>query len=210
MISAALLLFIIVLLVSYVIFWSCKHLIYKLNRRVLARNIAIIKNGKALADFDNLTEDEIREKIIIPFFMVLGYNTHDRREFPVFQKRAPFLPDYITKKWDSSRLCKRSLYIKYDNFSDDAVDLKNKKYIDNRIQGVNIDEMMNKLYFWGECYILTNGYLYLFFDKHYKIGSHKFKFCFNFKSFTKADIEKHADYTKQYMFLEISDVYRVD
>ena len=210
MISAALLLFIIVLLVSYVIFWSCKHLIYKLNRRVLARNIAIIKNGKALADFDNLTEDEIREKIIIPFFMVLGYNTHDRREFPVFQKRAPFLPDYITKKWDSSRLCKRSLYIKYDNFSDDAVDLKNKNYIDNRIQGVNIDEMMNKLYFWGECYILTNGYLYLFFDKHYKIGTHKFKFCFNLKSFTKADIEKLAYYTKQYMFLEISDVYRVD
>ena len=66
------------------------------------------------------------------------------------------------------------------------------------------------LYFWGECYILTNGYLYLFFDKHYKIGSHKFKFCFNLKSFTKADIEKLAYYTKQYMFLEISDVYRVD
>ncbi len=210
MISAALLLFIIVLLVSYIIFASCKHLIYKLNKRVLARNMAIIKNGKAIADFDNLSEEEIRENIIIPFFQVLGYNTYDRREFPIFQKRTPFLPDYITKKWDNSRLCKRSLYIKYDNFSDDAVDLKNHKYTDNRMQGVNIDELMNKLYFWGEYYILTNGYLYLFFDKHYKMGSNKFKFCFNLKNFSKADIEKLAYYTKQYMFLEISDVYRVD
>ena len=208
MVSAALLLFIIVLSVSYIVFWSSKHLIYKLNKRVLARNLAVIKNGKYLENFENLSEDEIRENIILPFFCVLGYNTYDRREFPVFQKRAPFLPDYITKKWDSSRLCKRSLYIKYDNFTDESVDLKNKKYNDNKIQGVNVDEIMNKLYFWGEYYILTNGYLYLFFDKHYKIGSHKFKFCFNLKNFNKSDVEKLAYFTKQYMFLDISDVYR--
>ncbi len=208
MVSAALLLFIIVLLVSYIVFWSSKHLIYKLNKRVLARNLAVIKNGKYIADIGNLSEDEIRENIILPFFMVLGYNTYDRREFPVFQKRAPFLPDYITKKWDSSRLCKRSLYIKYDNFSEESVDFKNKKYNDSRIQGVNIDEIMNKLYFWGEYYILTNGYLYLFFDKHYRMGSNKFKFCFNLKNFSKEDVAKLAYFTKQYMFLDISDVYR--
>ena len=76
------------------------------------------------------------------------------------------------------------------------------------MQGVNIDELMNKLYFNGEHYVLTNGYLYLFFNKNYVIGSKKFDFCFNVKSFTKSDIARLAYFTKQYMFLQISDVYR--
>ena len=130
------------------------------------------------------------------------------REFVRTQRRASVEPDYITKKWDNSKLCKRSLYIKYEKFADDAVDLKNKVYIDNKMQGVNIDELMNKLYFNGEYYVLTNGYLYLFFNKNYVIGSKKFDFCFNVKSFTKSDIARLAYFTKQYMFLQISDVYR--
>ena len=199
MVFAALLLFLLVLLFSFIIYLFCKRVIYKLNKRVLARNIAIIKNSKELASFENLSENEIRERLIIPFFLVLGYNTFDMREFVRTQRRASVEPDYITKKWDNSKLCKRSLYIKYEKFADDAVDLKNKVYI---------DELMNKLYFNGEYYVLTNGYLYLFFNKNYVIGSKKFDFCFNVKSFTKSDIARLAYFTKQYMFLQISDVYR--
>lgn len=209
MVFVALLLFVLVLLFSLIIYLFCKKVIYKLNRRVLARNIAILKNSKELANYENLSEDEIREKLIIPFFLVLGYNTFDRREFVRTQRRAFVEPDYITKKWDNSRLCKRSLYIKFEKFSDEAVDLKNKVYNDNKMQGVNIDELMNELYFNGEYYVLTNGYLYLFFNKHYVIGSKKFEFCFDVRSFSKNDIAKLAYFTKQYMFLDISDVYRV-
>lgn len=208
MVFAALLLFLLVLLFSFIVYLFCKRVIYKLNKRVLARNIAILKNSKVLSSFEALSEDEIREKLIIPFFLVLGYNTFDMREFVRTQRRATVEPDYITKKWDNSKLCKRSLYIKYEKFNDDAVDLKNKVYIDNKMQGANIDELMNKLYFNGEYYILTNGYLYLFFNKNYVSGSKKFEFCFNVKSFTKSDIARLAYFTKQYMFLQISDVYR--
>ncbi len=208
MVLAALLLFVIVLFFSFIIFLFCKRLIYKLNRRVLARNLALIKNGKYLADYENLSENDIREKLIIPFFMVLGYNTYDMREFVRTQRRASVEPDYITKKWDNSRLCKRSLYIKYENFSDNAVNLNRKVYSDNKMQGVNIDELMNPLYFKGEYYVLTNGYLYLFFSKKYITGSEKFEFCFNVKNYSKADIANLAYFTKQYMFLQISDVYR--
>ncbi len=208
MVFAALLLFLLVLLFSFIVYLFCKRVIYKLNKRVLARNIAILKNSKDLSSFEALSEDEIREKLIIPFFLVLGYNTFDMREFVRTQRRATVEPDYITKKWDNSKLCKRSLYIKYEKFNDDAVDLKNKVYIDNKMQGANIDELMNKLYFNGEYYILTNGYLYLFFNKNYVSGSKKFEFCFNVKSFTKSDIARLAYFTKQYMFLQISDVYR--
>lgn len=208
MVLAALLLFVIVLFFSFIIFLFCKRLIYKLNRRVLARNLALIKNGKYLADYENLSENDIREKLITPFFMVLGYNTYDMREFVRTQRRASVEPDYITKKWDNSRLCKRSLYIKYEKFSDDAVNLNNKVYNDNKMQGVNIDELMKPLYFKGEYYVLTNGYLYLFFSKKYIKGSEKFEFCFNVKNYSKADIANLAYFTKQYMFLQISDVYR--
>ena len=208
MVSVALLIFIIVLAFSFIIYLFCKRLIYKLNKRVLPRNLAIIKNGKYLHDFDNLDEETKREKIVLPFFQVLGYNTYDMREFRIFSKRQSFLPDYTTKKWDNSHLSKRSMYIKFENFSEKAVDLKNKTYNDDRIQGANIDELMDKTYFWGECYVLTNGYLYLFFDKKYVKGSRKFKFCFNLKNYTKSDVAKLAYYTKQYMFLQIEDVYR--
>lgn len=208
MVSVALLIFIIVLTFSFVIYLFCKRLIYKLNKRVLPRNLAVIKNGKYLKNFDNLDEETKREKIILSFFQVLGYNTYDMREFRIFSKRQSFLPDYTTKKWDNSRLSKRSMYIKYEDFSENSVDLINKTYNDDRIQGVNIDELMDKTYFWGECYVLTNGYLYLFFDKKYVFGSKKFKFCFNLKNYTKSDVAKLAYYTKQYMFLQVEDVYR--
>lgn len=208
MVSLALLLFIFVLLFSYIIFLFSKRLVYKLNKRVLARNLAIIKNGESLAHFNSLDEETKRAKIIIPFFQVLGYNTYDMREFRVFSKRQSFLPDYVTKKWDNSHLCKRSMYIKYENFSESAVDLKKNIYHDDRIQGACIDELMDKTYFLGECYVLTNGYLYLFFDKNYKEGSNKFKFCFNLKDYDKKSVAQLAYYTKQYMFLQIEDVYR--
>ena len=198
MVFAALLLFLLVLLFSFIIYLFCKRVIYKLNKRVLA----IIKNSKELSSFEKLSENEIRERLIIPFFLVLGYNTFDMREFVRTQRRASVEPDYITKKWDNSKLCKRSLYIKYEKFAEDAVDLKNKVYVDNKMQGVNIDELMNKLYFNGECY------LYLFFNKNYVPGSKKFEFCFNVKNFTKSDVARLAYFTKQYMFLQISDVYR--
>ena len=86
MVSLALLLFIIILIFSFVIYVFCKRLIYKLNKRVLPRNLAVIKNGKYLKDFDFLDEETKREKIILPFFQVLGYNTYDMREFRIFSK----------------------------------------------------------------------------------------------------------------------------
>ena len=98
MVSAALLLFIIVLSVSYIVFWSSKHLIYKLNKRVLARNLAVIKNGKYLENFENLSEDEIRENIILRFSVFWDITPMIEGSFRFFKKRAPFLPDYITKK----------------------------------------------------------------------------------------------------------------
>ena len=39
-------------------------------------------------------------------------------------------------------------------------------------------------------------------------GSRKYDFCFNIKQYNKTDAAKLAYFTKQYMFLEISDVYR--
>lgn len=208
MVSIALLIFIIVLAFSFIIYLFCKRLIYKLNKRVLPRNLAVIKNGKYLAAFDKLDEETKRAKIVLPFFQVLGYNTYDENEFRIFSKRQTFLPDYITKKWENGHLYKRSMYIKYENFSEKAVNLKTKTYNDDRINGGNIDEMMNKTYFSGEYYVLTNGYLFLFFDKNYVFGSKKFKFCFNLKNYTKSDVAQLAYYTKQYMFLQIEDVYK--
>ena len=79
MITFSVILFLIVLLVSWFIFLFCKRVIYKLNKRVLARNMALVKNGPYMAKFDELSEAEIREKLIFPFFMVLGYNTYDMR-----------------------------------------------------------------------------------------------------------------------------------
>lgn len=207
MIILAIILFIVVLLFSLVIYYFCKRLIYKLNKRVLARNLAVIKNGKYLSDYDKLDDTSVKEHLIIPFFLVLGYNTFDFREFVRSNKKASFIADYVTKKWHNGKLCKNSLYIKYEKFSDAAVDLKNKTYTDNKLVGASIDELMNKLYFDGEYYVLTNGYLYLFFNKNYKIGSKKFDFCFNLKNYSKSDVAKLAHFTKQCMFLDLSDVY---
>ena len=111
MVSIALLIFIIVLAFSFIIYLFCKRLIYKLNKRVLTRNLAVIKNGKYLAAFDKLDEETKRAKIVLPFFQVLGYNTYDENEFRIFSKRQTFLPDYITKKWENGHLYKRSMYI---------------------------------------------------------------------------------------------------
>ncbi len=208
MVAFSVLLFLIVLFFSGGIYLFCKRVIYKLNKRVLPRNLAILKNRPALADFDNLTEPEIREKIILPFFQILGYNTFDMREFSRTVKREIFLPDYIIKKWDNSRLRKRTLFIKYVPFSIEAVDCKNQIFSDNNLKGCDIDELMNPIYFNGEYYVLTNGYFYLFFSKNHIECSRKFDFCFNLKKYTKNDSDKLAYFSKQYMFLELSDIYR--
>lgn len=207
MIICTVLIFLIVLFISGCIYFSCKRLIYKLNKRVLGRNLAIIKNGSALGDYENLTEDDIREKLIIPFFQIMGYNTYDRREFSCDNRRVSFVADYIAKKWDNSRLCKEPLYIKYANFNEDAVDLENFSFKDKENPDCNLDELMCNIYFSGEYYVLTNGYLYVFFSKKRKAGSQKFDFCFNLKGYSKDDISRLAYFTKQCMFLEISDVY---
>ena len=81
MVTFSVLLFILVFVFSYMLYLFCKRVIYKLNRRVLSRNIAVLKNSKSVMDFEHLTEDEIREKVILPFLMILGYNTYDYREF---------------------------------------------------------------------------------------------------------------------------------
>lgn len=208
MVAFSIILFLIVLFISGCIYLFCKRVIYKLNKRVLPRNLAVLKNRPTLADFDNLTEPEIREKLILPFFQILGYNTNDMREFTRTVKREIFLPDYITKKWDNSRLCKRTLFIKYIPFSEEAVNSENQTFCDNNYNGSDLDELMNKLYFNAEYYVLTNGYLYLFFHKNHIKGSRRYDFLFNLKKYSKEDVAKLAYFTKQYMFLEISDVYR--
>lgn len=106
MLEIAILLFLIVLMVSWFIYIFCKRVIYKLNKRVLPRNLAIVKNGPYMAKFEELTVEEIRQKLILPMFMILGYNTYDMREFQSFIGRADFLPDYVVKKWDHSKLAK--------------------------------------------------------------------------------------------------------
>ena len=207
MVTFSVILFLIVLLVSWFIFLFCKRVIYKLNKRVLARNMALVKNGPYMAKFDELSEAEIREKLIFPFFMVLGYNTYDMREFQSYINRAAFYPDYVVKKWDSSKLCKRALSIKYLPFKDDVINLE-KKSFDDEAAGCNLDELMDKLYFNSDYYVITNGYLYVFFSKKHKKGSKNFEFCFNLKNYSKKDAALLAYYTKQYLFLEITDVYR--
>lgn len=207
MIVFSVILFLIILLVSLCIYLFCKRVIYKLNKRVLARNMALVKNGPYMQRFDELTESEIREKVIFPFFMVLGYNTYDMREFKSYINRAVFYPDYVVKKWDNSKLAKRALSIKYIPFKDEAVDF-DKKIFNDEAAGCKLDELMDKLYFKSEHYVITNGYLYLFFSKKRKQGSKHFDFCFNLKKYSKDDAARLAYYSKQYLFLQISDVYR--
>lgn len=208
MVMVSIILFLIVLLVSGCIYLFLKRVIYKLNKRVLPRNLAILKNRPTLANFDNLTEAEKRERLILPFFQILGYNTNDLREFSRTVKRENFLPDYKVKKWDRSRLCKKPLYVKYIPFDENNIDTKHHTYLDNNLKEYNLDEMMNKLYFNAEYYVLTNGYLYLFFNKNRTDGSRKYDFFFNLKQYSINDVARLAYFTKQYMFLEISDVYR--
>lgn len=207
MIVFSVILFLIILLVSLCIYLFCKRVIYKLNKRVLARNMALVKNGSYMQRFEELTESEIREKVIFPFFMVLGYNTYDMREFKSYINRAAFYPDYVVKKWDSSKLAKRALAIKYIPFKDETVDF-DKKIFNDEAAGCKLDELMDKLYFKSEHYVITNGYLYLFFSKKRKEGSKHFDFCFNLKKYSKDDAARLAYYSKQYLFLQISDVYR--
>lgn len=207
MIVFSVILFLIILLVSLCIYLFCKRIIYKLNKRVLARNMALVKNGSYMQRFEGLTESEIREKVIFPFFMVLGYNTYDMREFKSYINRAAFYPDYVVKKWDSSKLAKRALAIKYIPFKDETVDF-DKKIFNDEAAGCKLDELMDKLYFKSEHYVITNGYLYLFFSKKRKEGSKHFDFCFNLKKYSKDDAARLAYYSKQYLFLQISDVYR--
>lgn len=207
MIVFSVIIFLIILLVSLCIYLFCKRVIYKLNKRVLARNMALVKNCQYMKRFEELTETEIREKVIFPFFMVLGYNTYDMREFKSYLNRAAFYPDYVVKKWDNSKLAKRALAIKYIPFKDEDVDFDNKIFKDNAA-GCNLDELMDKLYFKAEHYVITNGYLYLFFSNKHKKGCKRFDFCFNLKKYSKEDAAKLAYYSKQYLFLQISDVYR--
>ena len=170
--------------------------------------MALVKNGPYMQKFDELTESEIREKIIFPFFMVLGYNTYDMREFKSYINRAAFYPDYVVKKWDNSKLAKRALSIKYIPFKEEDVDLE-KKFFNAEPAGSSLEELFDKLYFKSEHYVITNGYLYLFFSKKHKKGSKHFDFCFDLRKYSKEDAAKLAYYSKQYLFLEISDVYRV-
>lgn len=207
MVELSILLFLIVLIISWFIYLFCKRVIYKLNRRVLPRNLAIIKNGPYMAKFGELCENEIREKLIFPFFMVLGYNTYDMREFQSYLGRAKFLADYVVKKWDHSHLAKNALAIKYIPFTDDAVDYENKIYNDEKT-GCKLEVLMDKLYFKSEYYVLTNGYIYLFFNKNTKPKNRKFEFAFNLKDYSIKDSAQLAYYTKQYIFLELSDIYR--
>lgn len=207
MILFSVLLFLIVLFISWLVYLFCKRVIYKLNRRVLARNMAIIKNGQYLKRFEELDEKTIREKLILPFFMVLGYNTYDMREFSHIVNRASFYPDYAIKKYDNSSLVKNAFAIKFLPFTEEAVDINNLVF-DEKAANCVLDELMDKLYFKSDYYILTNGYMYVFFSKKRRLHSNNFEFCFNIKNFSKQDAAKLAYYTKQYVFLQISDVYR--
>lgn len=206
MVELSILLFLVVLMVSWFIYIFCKRVIYKLNKRVLPRNLAIVRNGAYLARFDELCESEIREKLILPFFMVLGYNTYDMREFQSLIGRADFLPDYVVKKWDHGKLAKNALAIKYIPFKEDSVDFVNNTY-DEKC-GLKLSALFDKLYFKSAYYVLTNGYIYLFFNKNAKPDSAKFEFGFNLKNYSQKDAARLAYYTKQYLFLELSDVYR--
>lgn len=206
MLEIAILLFLIVLMVSWFIYIFCKRVIYKLNKRVLPRNLAIVKNGPYMAKFEELTVEEIRQKLILPMFMILGYNTYDMREFQSFIGRADFLPDYVVKKWDHSKLAKNALSVKYIPFKEDAVDYSNNTYDEK--YGAKLSVLMDKLYFKSEYYVLTNGCIYLFFNKNTNLDSRRFEFAFNLKSYSKQDTAWLAYYTKQYLFLELSDVYR--
>lgn len=207
MVSAALLLFIFVLLFSSIVYYFCKKLIYKLNKRVLARNLAVIKNGPVLKRYNELNKNEKIEKLVIPFFMVMGYNTFDMREFARVNKNATFAPDFVTKKWDKSRLRKKSLYIKYADFNEDDINLNNKTFNCKNNPNCDLDELMNPLYFKGEYVVLTNGCLYVFFPKNRVQGSCVFSSVFNLKNYSKEDIAELAYFTKQCMFLEVSDVF---
>lgn len=208
MVEIAVLLFLIVLTVSGFVYIFCKRVIYKLNRRVLARNMALIKNGAALQKFETLSEKEIREKLIYPFFMVLGYNTYDMREFQSFVGRNGCMPDYLVKKWEHSKYRKTALAIKYFPFKEDDIDWDNKIY-NNPFENVcSIDRMTDDVYFKSEYYVLTNGYLYLFFDRRKKKDGNRFDFCFNVRKYSKDDSAKLAHYTKQCLFFELADVYR--
>ncbi len=203
MILVSLILFLLVVVVSYFIYFFCKRVIYKLNKRVLARNLAVLRNGIAMQNFDSLSEDEKREKLIVPFFMVLGYNTFDSREFKKAARFNSISADYVTKKWNKSKLCKRSLYIKYFDFTELSLELNQKLF-----NGIcNIDELTDKKYFSGEYYVITNGYMYLFFSNKRIRGSKKYDFCFNLRNFSKKDIADLAHFTKQCMFLEVADVF---
>lgn len=207
MVEIAVLLFLIVLTVSGFVYVFCKRVIYKLNRRVLARNMALIKNGAALQKFETLSEKEIREKLIYPFFMVLGYNTYDMREFQSFVGRNGCMPDYLVKKWDRSKFRKTALAIKYFPFKDEDVDFEGNIY-NNPFENVcPIEQIADYEYFKSDYYVLTNGYLYLFFDRRKKNSGNKFDFCFNVRKYTKKDADKLAYYTKQCLFLELSDIY---
>ena len=139
--------------------------------------------------------------------MVMGYNTFDMREFARVNKNATFAPDFVTKKWDKSRLRKKSLYIKYADFNEDDINLNNKTFNCKNNPNCDLDELMNPLYFKGEYVVLTNGYLYVFFPKNRVKGSCVFSSVFNLKNYSKEDIAELAYFTKQCMFLEVSDVF---
>ncbi len=203
MILVAFILFLLVVFFSYFVYFFCKKVIYKLNKRVLARNLAVLRNGSAMMRFDELSEDEKRQNIIVKFFLILGYNTFDSREFKKAARFNQISADYVTKKWNKSRLCKRSLYIKYFDFTELSIDSVRSEF-----NGVcNLDELMDKKYFDGEYYVLTNGYIYLFFSSKRINGSKKYDFCFNMKQFSKKDIAELAKFTKQCMFFEVADVF---
>lgn len=207
MVEIAVLLFLIVLTVSGFVYIFCKRVIYKLNRRVLARNMALIKNGAALQKFETLSEKEIREELIYPFFMVLGYNTYDMREFQSFVGRNGCMPDYLVKKWDRSKFRKTALAIKYFPFKEEDVDLEKNIYKNPFEKVCSIEELSDSGYFKSDYYVLTNGYLYMFFDRRRGKSGDKFDFCFNVRKYTKKDADKLAYYTKQCLFLELSDIY---
>lgn len=203
MILVSFIIFLLVVFLSYFVYFFCKKVIYKLNKRVLARNLAVLRNGSAMAHFDSLNDDEKRVDIITKFFLILGYNTFDSREFKKATRFNQISADYVTKKWNKSKLCKRSLYIKYFDFTELSVNSEKGEF-----DGVcNLDELMDKKYFDGEYYVLTNGYIYLFFSSKRVKGSKKYDFCFNIKRFSKQDIAKLAYFTKQCMFFEVADVF---
>ena len=206
MVTFSVLLFILVFVFSYMLYLFCKRVIYKLNRRVLSRNIAVLKNSKSVMDFEHLTEDEIREKVILPFLMILGYNTYDYREFERVKTRVNFYADYVVKKWYNSRLCKKPLYIKYLPFDDEFIDLQSKTFKERCFKDTCINELTDELYFGGEYYVLTNGLIYVFFTKK-DADTKRFSYAVDLRKYTPNEAGKLAYFTKQYLSFEISDVY---